>query len=115
MLCLIKNENIFSKFCENIYTIRYQKGGLPHIYFFIFLYSADQFFEVFQIDKIIYIKLFILKTDLTGELTKIVISIMFYGFYKNINPYLSYISNIEDNSSKYTKRYFCNFFEETFI
>ena len=47
MLCLIKNENIFGRFCEVIYTIEYQKQGLPHMHLLIFLYSAYQFLEAF--------------------------------------------------------------------
>lgn len=53
-LYLIKIENIFDRFCKDIYIIKYQKYSFPYIYFLIFLYSIDQFFEVFQIDKIIF-------------------------------------------------------------
>lgn len=93
MLCLIKNENIFGKFCRDIYTIKYQKHGLLYIHLLIFLYSNNQFFEAFQIDEIICAELLILETNSTKKLIRIVTSVMLYGFYRNINPYSPYMNN----------------------
>lgn len=56
-----------------------------------------------------------LETNFTGDLTKIVTSIMLYNPYKNINFYLPYMSNAQDSFLKCTKYYLCNFLKETFI
>lgn len=45
----------------------------------------------------------------------IIILIMFYDTCEKINFYLAYIINIQNNSLKYIKYYFYNFFEKTFI
>lgn len=115
MLYLTKNKNFFDQFCKDVYTIEYQKRGLPHIYLFIFFYSVDSFLETSQIDEIIYTKLLTLDTNPIGELIRILTSVMLYGLYKDINLHSTYMSNIQDSLSKYTKHYLCNFFEETFI
>lgn len=93
MLYLIKSENIFVKFCKNVYTIEYQKHSLFYMHFLIFLYLVNLFFETFQIYKFIYAKLPIVETNLIGKLIRIIISIILHSFYKNINLYLFYISN----------------------
>ena len=41
ILRLIKSENIFGQFCGNVYTIKYQKRGLPHMHLLIFLHLND--------------------------------------------------------------------------
>lgn len=56
--------------------------------FLFFLYLANSFFEITQIDKIIYTKLSTIEIDSIRELIKIVILVMFYSLYKNINSYL---------------------------
>lgn len=115
MLCLIKNENIFDKFCKNVYTIEYQKRGLPHMHLLVFLYLTDQFLEISQIDEVICAKLLTLETNPTGKLIKIITSIMFYCPCRNINLYSPCISNAQDDLPKYIKCYPCNFLEETSI
>lgn len=93
MLCLIKNENIFGRFCEDVYIIEYQKQGLLHIHLLIFLHSADQFFKAFQIDEVIYAKLPTAKKDLNGKFIRIVTSVILHGPCGDINPHLFYISS----------------------
>lgn len=115
MLCLIKSANIFSNFCRNIYAIEYQKCDLLYIYLFIFFNSANKFLEAFDINEIIYSKLLLIKTNLTGELIRIVNLVIFYGLYKKINLISSYKSNTQDSFLRCIKYYLYNFFEETFI
>ena len=115
MLCLIKSENIFGRFRGDIYTIEYQKRGLPHMHLLIFLHSADQFLKAFQIDKVICAELLTTKTDFNGELTKIVTSVMLHSPCGDINPHSPYISNVRNSPPKFTKHYSCNFLEETSI
>lgn len=93
MLYLIKNKNVFSKFCRDTYIINYQKRGFLYIYFLNFLNFDNKFLEVFYINKIIYAKFLIMKTDFTGEFTKILTLVIFSSLYKNINLYLFYINN----------------------
>lgn len=74
-----------------IYTIKYQKRNFSDIHLFIFINKTNKFFETFQINKIICIKLLIVKIDLIGKFTKIITLIIFYSYYKKINSYLFYI------------------------
>lgn len=91
---LIKKENIFRRFYEDIYTIEYQKCSLFYIHFLIFLDSDDKILKISHIDEVIYAKLPIIKIDLTGELIKIVTLVFFYSLYGKINSNLLYMSNV---------------------
>lgn len=115
MLRLIKSKNIFGKFRGDIYTIEYQKRRLPYMHLLVFLHSTNQFLEASQIDKVICAELPTLETNPIGELRRIVTSVMLYGPCGNINPHSPCMSNARDGPPKCTKRYFCNFFEETSI
>lgn len=64
------------------------------MHFFIFFNLANKFFKVSHINKVIYVKLPIIKFNLTCDLIKIVILVIFYSLYRKINPHLLYISNI---------------------
>lgn len=97
MLCLIKSENIFGRFCRNMYTIKYQKYGLLYIYLLIFLNSANEFLETSYINEIIYIKLSIIKTDPINKLTRIKISIILHDPCRKINLNTLCISNTWDS------------------
>lgn len=103
---MIKGKNIFEIFYRDIYTIEYQKRSLFHIHFLIFLYREDQFYNLSQINKIIYAKLSIVEFDLIREFIKVVTLIILYSLYGDINPHSSYISNAQDSLPKYTKHYF---------
>lgn len=92
---MIKIENIFDRFHRNIYTIKYQKHNFFYMHFLIFLYSTNYFFEAFQIDKVIYAKLFIIEINSIKEFTKIIVLVIFHSFYRDINFYSLYISNIQ--------------------
>lgn len=72
MLCFMKTDNIFDRFCKNIYTIEYHKYGLFYINLCYFLYLANQFFEAFYINKITYTKFFVIESDLMREFTRII-------------------------------------------
>lgn len=112
---LIKRENIFEQFYGDVYTIEYQKLGLPHIHLLIFLYLDNQFFKVFHNDEVIYAKIPTLETNLSGEFIRIVTSVMLYGLCGDINFHFLYISNARYYPSKCTKRYPHEFFEKTTI
>ena len=115
MLRLIKIENIFGRFRGDVYTIEYQKRGLPHMYLLIFLNSADAFFEASHIDEVICAELPTVESDPTGELTRIVTSVMLHGPCGEINSHSPCMSNARDGPPRCTKNYPCNFLEETSI
>lgn len=113
MIYLIKSKNSFGRFYRDVYIIEYQKQSFPYIYLFIFLHLANQFFEISQIDKIIFAKLPIVEINLNRELARIVTLVMLYSLYKNTNSHLFYMNSTQNDFSKYVKYYFCNFFEKT--
>lgn len=112
---MIKSKNIFERFCKDVYTIKYQKRGFPHIYLLIFLYSANQFLQISQINKIIYTKLLIVKTNPIRDLTRTITLVLLYFPYNNINFYSSYIRNTQKGLPKCTNHYLRNFFKESSI
>lgn len=57
ILCLIKKENIFERFCKDIYTIKYQNCDFSHMHVFIFVNTTDIFLITSHIDEIICAKL----------------------------------------------------------
>lgn len=81
----------------------------------IFLNTANMFFEAFHIDEIIYGKLPIVESYPTGELLRVITSVMFHGLYEKINPYLLSMSNAQDGPLECTKYYLRNFLEEISI
>lgn len=97
MLCLIKCENIFGRFYRDLYTIEYQKRDLSHIYFLIFFNSVNEFLEVFHINKVIYTELPIIEINLTGELIKIMTSVILHDLYRKIDHNLPCIINSQDS------------------
>ena len=115
MLRLIKSENIFGRFRGDVYTIEYQKRGLPHMHLLIFLHSADQFLEASQIDEVICAELPTAETDPNGELTRIVTSVMLHGPCGDVNFYSLCMNSAQDGPPKCTKRYPRNFLEETSV
>ena len=115
MLCLIRSENIFGRFRGNVYTIEYQKRGLPHMHLLIFLNSADEFLEASHIDEVICAKLLTVETNPTGELTRIMTLVMLHGLCGEINLHSLCMSNARDSPSRYKKHYPRNFLEETSV
>lgn len=86
MLCLIKDKNIFGQFYGDVYIIKYQKCSFFYIYLLIFLNKTDEFFEIFEIGKSIYIKLSIIEINFTSKLIRILTLIMLYSPYRGTNP-----------------------------
>lgn len=94
LLQLIKEKCIFGHFYGNVYVIKYQKQGLPHMHLILFLYPDDQIFDVAKIDGIVSTKLLIKDNNLTRELFGIVLFIMFYGICGSQNPNTLFIKKI---------------------
>ncbi|KAI4334690.1 hypothetical protein L6164_013405 [Bauhinia variegata] len=49
----LKTNQVFGKIIANVYTIEFQKRGLPHAHIVIFLQASDKFLAPNDIDKII--------------------------------------------------------------
>lgn len=83
--------------------------------FFIFLNLANKFLKVFHINKVIFAKFLIIKTNLIGELIIIMTLVILYNLYRKINFYLFYMNNTWDGLLRYTKHYSYNFYKENFV
>lgn len=81
----------------------------------IFLNLTNKFLEAFHINKIIYVKLFTIKTNFTGEFTKIIASVIFYDSCGEANLYSFCINNAQNGFLRYTKNYSRNFFKKTLV
>ncbi|XP_058784626.1 uncharacterized protein LOC131659455 [Vicia villosa] len=73
----IKKGDIFGKVKAVIYTIEFQKRGLPHAHILVFLQPSYRFVQPHEIDKIISVE--IPDKDRDPELYKIVSSLMIHG------------------------------------
>lgn len=94
MIYLIKKKNIFSRFCEDIYIIQYQKHNFLYIHLQIFSNFASKYLKAFYIDKIIYIKLLTIETDLINKFTRIITLVILYSLCEKTHFYSIYIINI---------------------
>ena len=102
-LRLIKEKGVLSRFCGDIYTIKYQKRGLPHMHLLLFLYLENQIFDAAKIDEIVSAELPTEENDLTGELFGIVSSVMLHSLCGYQNPNAPYMKRSDHNSPECTK------------
>lgn len=72
LLRLIKEKGVLGRFCGDVYTIEYQKRGLPHMHLLLFLHTEDQIFDAAKIYEIVSAELPTEEDDPTGELFGIV-------------------------------------------
>jgi hypothetical protein len=80
MLAEIFKDGIFGKCPARVWTIEYQKRGLPHLHLLVFLKDADyHFLEPEVIDEMVCAELPDRSWDPNGELTDIVKSAMIHG------------------------------------
>jgi hypothetical protein len=99
-----------------IYTVEYQKRGLPHAHIIIFLNSDHAFSESDQIDNIIRAELPNLQLDPDGSLTEIVKQIMVYGLYGPLKlNAVCMKKNHENGPFTCSKRFSKDFNEKTII
>jgi Helitron helicase-like domain at N-terminus len=75
----LKQRNVFGRYLGHVWTIEYQKWGLPHIHLLLFLHPDDRFLDAIRIDQVVSAELPDPLLDPTGELTKIVQSTMVHG------------------------------------
>jgi hypothetical protein len=82
----IRNSEIFGKVPALIYTIKYQKKGLPHAHIIIFLTDGHAFSEPEAIDNLIRAELPNRALNPNGSLTEIVKQIMVHSLYGPLKP-----------------------------
>jgi len=84
----IKQGNIFGLCVADVYTIEYQKRGLPHMHLLVFLSPEfrNQLLEPAIIDRLISAELPTPDTDPDGQLTVIIQSNMLHGPCGTDNP-----------------------------
>ena len=75
----LKKGNIFGRFRGCLWTLEYQKRGLPHIHLLLFLHPDDRYLEIDRIDQIICAELPDPAIDIDNSLKDIVISQMVHG------------------------------------
>jgi hypothetical protein len=70
---------IFGKYLGHVYTIEYQKRGLPHCHLLLFLDRDDQFMSPERIDEIVCAELPDPAIDEDGSLREIITGCMLHG------------------------------------
>jgi hypothetical protein len=82
----IRNSEVFGIVPTLIYTVKYQKKGLPHAHIIIFLAGGHTFSEPETIDNLIRAELPNRALDPDGSLTEIVKQVMVHNLYKPLKP-----------------------------
>ena len=75
----LRHKNIFGHFLGYVWTIEYQKRGLPHMHLLLFLHPDDRFLTPERIDEIVCAELPDPMLDIDGELSTIITSCMVHG------------------------------------
>ena len=75
----IKIKNIFGRYLGCVWTIEYQKRGLPHMHLLLFLHPEDRFLSAERIDEIISAELPDPIQHPDGILPQVITSVMVHG------------------------------------
>jgi hypothetical protein len=86
LISQIRNDEVFGIVPALIYTVKYQKKGLPHAHIIIFLTGGHAFSEPEAIDNLIRAELPDRTLDPNKSLTEIVKQVMVHGLYKSLKP-----------------------------
>lgn len=78
LLADIRN-GLFGKRIAHVYTIEYQKRGLPHMHLLIFMHDSADYLEIARIDEIVSAELPDAVTDPTGQLRDLILTQMVHG------------------------------------
>ena len=82
----LKQKNIFGNYCGSVYTIEYQKRGLPHMHLLLFLPPEEQFCNADQVNEVVSAEFSIATDDLDGTLIDVVASVMVHRLCSELNP-----------------------------
>jgi Helitron helicase-like domain at N-terminus len=112
----IRNNEIFGIVPALVYTIKYQKRGLPHAHIIIFLAGGHAFSEPETIDNLIRAELPNRALDPNKSLTEIVKQIMIHGLCRPLKPGAICMKKAHANAPlTYSKRFPKLFANETII
>ena len=75
----IKKKNIFGRYLGYVWTIEYQKWGLPHMHLLLFLHPDNRFLSTVHIDLIISAEIPVATHEVTTTLKNIVTTKMIHG------------------------------------
>jgi hypothetical protein len=78
LLADVKN-GLFGPYAGHVYTIEYQKRGLPHMHLLLFLQASAKLNTPHQVDEVVCAELPDLSWDPTGELRALVTAHMLHG------------------------------------
>jgi hypothetical protein len=84
LLTDLKN-SLFGPYAGHVYTIEYQKQGLPHMHLLLFLTTATRFTTPEQVNEVVCAKIPDPSWDPTGELQALVTAHMLHGPCGNNN------------------------------
>ena len=116
LLRQLKKQQIFGRYLGCVWTIEYQKRGLPHMHLLLFLHPEDRFLDAARVDEIVSAEFPDPESDPTGELTGIVRSVMTHGPCGVHNPKAPCMSQaIGGGPATCSKRYPRAFTDETLM
>ena len=108
---------LFGKFMSTVWTIEYQKRGLPHRHILIFLSPEDvtRHRDPRNIDNIIRAEIPTAAEDPTGELRAIVTKMMIHRPCGTDNPTSACMKDCPDGSKKCSKKFPKDFRDATIV
>ena len=109
----LRQKNIFGRFLGYVWTIEYQKRGLPHMHLLLFLHSDDRFLTPERIDEIVCAELPDPNLDTDGELSAIIMSCMVHGPCGELAPRSPCMQGQRSTIPTCSKRYPKEFQQET--
>lgn len=89
----IKQDQIFGRFAAWVWTIEYQKRGLPHLHLLLFLHPEDRFLDSHRIDEIVSAEFPSPASDPNGDLTELLKTTMVHEPCGKWNPHIPCIKN----------------------
>ena len=79
LLLLLQHDGTFGRFLGVVWTIEYQKRGLPHLHLLLFLHSDDRLHDAARIDDVVSAEFPAPEDDESGEILEVVRSCMTHG------------------------------------
>ena len=105
LLSQIRHVEIFGRFLGCVWTIEYQKRGLPHMHLLLFLHPEDRFLTPERIDEIICAELPTPLQDPTGDLRTIIGTSMVHGPCRRDYAQAPCMQNHQQASTTCAKRF----------
>ena len=111
----LRHKHIFGCFLGYVWTIEYEKRGLPHMHLLLFLHADDQFLTPERIDEIVCAELPDPALDQNGKLSAIITSCMVHGPCGSFAPTSPCMQKQSGTMGICTKRYPKAFQAETSV